>query len=152
MHETLSGIAFHPQIESVPEQTWSSATFVSSFIEGVLGLQPNAEKHRLTLSPHLPAEWDHLSIQRLRVGGSLLDITLHRSANRIELQVRANGAPITLNFLQKLPSGSRFSAAQLDGRHISTDASSKGEDVSIDSHIRPDGATHIISIAYRGTS
>ena len=152
MHETLSGIAFHPQIESVPEQTWSSATFLSSFLEGVLGLQPNAEQHRLTLAPHLPAEWDHLSIQRLHVGDSLLDIMFRRSANRIELQVRANGAPITLNFLQKLPPGSRFSAAQLDGRRISTAASSKGEDVTVDARIQSDGATHIISVAYRGTS
>lgn len=151
MHETLSGTSFHPQIESVPEQTWSSATFVSSFLQGVLGLQLNAEQHRITLAPNLPAEWDHLSLQKLRVGNSLLDITLHRSANRIDLQVRDAGAPIDLNLLQKLPSGSNFSSAQMDGRRISTDALSKGQEVSVNAHIQPDGATHIISIAYRGT-
>lgn len=149
IHETLSGTSFHPQIESVPEQTWSSATFLSSFLEGVLGLQLNAEQHRITLAPNLPADWDHLSIQRLRIGSSLLDIALHRSANRIDLQMHDTGAPVDLTLLQRLPAGSKFSGAQTDGRRISNAPLEEGM-VSIDTHIQPDGKTHIISIAYRG--
>jgi hypothetical protein len=59
------------------------------------------------------------------------------------------GAPVDLTLLQRLPAGSKFSGAQTDGRRISNAPLEEGM-VSIDTHIQPDGKTHIISIAYRG--
>jgi glycogen debranching enzyme len=64
LHETLSGSAFQPQIESVPEQTWSSALFVSSFLTGAAGLTAgsgNAHRHlragaSVRLGPSRPGE------------------------------------------------------------------------------------------------
>lgn len=148
MHETLSGSSFYPQIQSVPEQTWSSAMFVSSFLEGVLGLQPDAEQHRLTLTPRLPAEWNHLSVQRLRVGNTLLDLMLRRRTNLIELLVRSDGAPIDLTFIPMLPEGARFTTAQVDQQRVSPVAR-HGEKANAAVLVRLDGAPHTVSIAYQ---
>jgi glycogen debranching enzyme len=149
IHETLSGSSFRPQIESVPEQTWSSAMFVSSFLQGVLGEQPDAEHHRLTLAPHLPPEWDHLSVQRLRIGNATMNVTLRRSENKIELQVRSEGTPIQLTFMPMLPRGARFTMAQVDQHRVTLAVQRPGEKVSVPILIRPDGATHTVSVAYQ---
>lgn len=149
IHETLSGSSFHPQIESVPEQTWSSAMFVSSFLQGVLGEQPDAEHHRLTIAPHLPAEWEYLSVQRLRIGSTTMNLMLHRSTNLIELQVRSEGTPIDLTFIPMLPQGARFTMAQIDQHRVTVAMSHPAEKVSVPVLIRPDGATHTVSVAYQ---
>ena len=39
MHELLTGDFYHQQVESVPEQTWSSAALLSSAVQGLLGLE-----------------------------------------------------------------------------------------------------------------
>ncbi|MEP6601380.1 MAG: hypothetical protein ABJB49_06160, partial [Nitrospirota bacterium] len=41
-HEVLRGDAFVPERESVPDQTWSSAAFLSSAVSGMLGLHLEA--------------------------------------------------------------------------------------------------------------
>jgi hypothetical protein len=151
IHETLSGSSFRPQIESVPEQTWSSAMFVSSFLQGVLGEQLDAEHHRLTLEPNLPPEWRDLSVQRLRIGETTMDVALRRSDGRIELQVRSEGAPVELTFIPVLPAGARVTLAQMDQHRILRTTQSSEERVDIPVRIMPDGTTHTISIAYRTT-
>ena len=39
MHEVLAGNLFHPEVESVPEQTWSSAGFLHATVCGLFGLR-----------------------------------------------------------------------------------------------------------------
>lgn len=152
IHETLSGSSFRPQIESVPEQTWSSAMFVSSFLQGVLGEQPDAEHHRLALAPHLPPEWGYITVQRLRVGNTTMEVTVRRSASRIELQVRAAGDPIELTFTPMLPEGAKFAKAEIDQHHVAVAERHLGEKVSVSILVRPDGATHTVSVAYQSPS
>lgn len=149
IHETLSGSSFRPQIESVPEQTWSSAMFVSSFLQGVLGEQPDAENHRLTIAPNLPPEWGYLSVQRLRIGDTTMDVTLRRSKGRMELQVRGEGAPIELIFMPSV--GARFTMAQMDQHRITSVPQHLGERVSIPVLVKPDGAMHTVSVTYQTT-
>ena len=43
MHELLAGDFYHQQVESVPEQTWSSAALLSSAVQGLLGLEREAQ-------------------------------------------------------------------------------------------------------------
>lgn len=102
LHEVAAGDFFHPEIESIPEQTWSSAGFYSAAVHGLLGLQVDGAKRQLTFAPHLPAEWDHLTIGKVRVGQSLLKLELKRSQNGLDLTVENEGPAVWLN------SGRRF--------------------------------------------
>jgi cellobiose phosphorylase len=123
--------------------------FVSSFLQGVLGEQADAEHQRLTLKPNLPSEWNRLSVQRLRVGGTTMDVTFRRSENRIELQVGSKGIPVELTFMPMLPAGARFTMARIDQHRIIGVMQHPGERVSIPVLIRPDGVTHTVSVAYQ---
>lgn len=117
LHETLSGSAFRPQIESVPEQTWSSAMFVSSFLSGAAGLTMDAESHRVTFAPALPRNWDHLSLDDLRIGEARLALHLRRSQSSDDLELSARGAgPLTVQFVP--PPGRGITAATFDGKRV----------------------------------
>lgn len=107
MHEVLNGDAFVPERESVPDQTWSSASFVSSGIRGMLGLQLDASKRQLRFAPHLPPEWDTLRVRHIELGGAAVDLALRISPNRMELEIERSGPAMTLVFRPPLPDGAQ---------------------------------------------
>ena len=55
--EVLSGDYYQSFATSSPHQIWSSAMVVSPILRGMFGLQTDAEKHEITLAPHVPADW-----------------------------------------------------------------------------------------------
>src|SRR3984957_17365310 len=73
MHELLTGDFYHQQVESVPEQTWSSAALLSSAVKGLLGLERDAQANSLKFSPHLPANWDSISVRNVKVSGGNME-------------------------------------------------------------------------------
>ena len=142
IHETLSGSVFRPQTESVPEQTWSSAQFVSSFLTGAAGLKLDAEAHTLTFAPVLPANWDHLKLEHVRVGKSTVSLRLQRSATTESVEVSGNGAePLTLRFV---PERRDSKEAALDGHNVSLPR--EGEPIVI--AVTLDGTPHSLVVHY----
>lgn len=112
MHETLAGDFYHEEIESVPEQTWSSASFLTATVQGLLGLQVDAPARHLTFAPHLPPDWPSVVIRHVHVGGSELSLRMTQSAGAIQLQVHNQGQPLSLDFRPQLPLGA--SGAQVE--------------------------------------
>lgn len=100
MHEVMAGNAFVPQRESVPEQTWSSAGFLSATIHGMLGLKSNARNNLLEFAPQLPASWQTLRVQRVRVGKSVVDLHWQAAYDRVTLDVRNTGPAFRLRWTQ----------------------------------------------------
>ncbi len=100
MHEVQSGERFMPQRESVPEQTWSSAAFLSAAVRGMLGLEVDASSHRLAFAPQLPSSWRQLSVRGVRVGGSRVDLAWRREQAAAVLEVDNHGASIELDWHQ----------------------------------------------------
>ena len=105
MHEVLNGDAFVPERESVPDQTWSSASFVSSGMRGMLGLQLEAANRQLLFAPHPPEEWQTLRVRRIQLGGASVNLALRISPDRVELEIENAGPEMTVAFLPPLPSG-----------------------------------------------
>jgi glycogen debranching enzyme len=100
MHEVMTGNAFTPQRESVPEQTWSSAGFLSATIHGMLGLQSDARKNLLELAPQLPPSWRTLRAERVRVGKSVVDLQWQATNGRVALDVHNSGPAFRLRWTQ----------------------------------------------------
>ena len=71
-----------------PEQAWSAALLVTPLIEGLLGAKPDALANRLTLAPHLPAQWSECEWRGLHVGHTTLDVRVNTSAERVVVRVR----------------------------------------------------------------
>lgn len=120
MHEVVAGDLFHPELESVPEQTWSSAGFLSAAVGGLLGLEVHGNARLLTFAPHLPANWGDVSVKRLRVGSSRVDLRLSQDDGAMTLEVNNPGAPVTIDFDPQVPLGARLLGADVNG--VSTPA------------------------------
>ena len=105
MHEVLNGDAFVPERESVPDQSWSAASFLSSAVRGMLGLQLDGLNRELSFTPRLPPEWDALRVHRIALGGAKVNLRLRISADRVELEIENAGPAMTLTFRPPLPSG-----------------------------------------------
>jgi len=105
-HEVLRGDAFLPERESVPDQTWSSAAFLSSAIEGMLGISLNAEKRRLRFAPRISSEWDLLRIRGINVAGSV-GLAMTTSPDSVVLDIDNAGESVTVQFRPYVKQGTR---------------------------------------------
>jgi glycogen debranching enzyme len=107
MHEVMRGDRPEPQRESVPEQTWSSAAFLSAAVHGMLGLDVDAVAKRLRFAPRPPAGWDRLAVENVRIGDGRVDLRWRSIANRAELEIENRGAPFFLLWEQGQGEGAR---------------------------------------------
>lgn len=115
MHEVVAGDLFHPELESVPEQTWSSAGFLTAAVRGLLGLEVDGRARKVAFTPHLPADWSKVDVQRLRVGSSRLHLSLSQDEGAITLQIDNPGASVSIDFDPEIPLGARLLGAEVDG-------------------------------------
>lgn len=118
MHETLAGDTYRPGVESVPEQTWSSAAFLSAAVRGLLGLRVDGAARHIDFAPHLPAEWNKVTLRKVRVGDSAVTFDLAQSAGSVELRIKNDGAPVRLSFAPELPLGAELRSARLNEQEI----------------------------------
>ncbi len=130
IHEVAAGDFYHQQVESVPEQTWSSAGLLTSTVGGLLGLEVQAAERRLVFAPNLPAAWDTLAVNHIHLPASTVDISLWRVDGGLAFAVRNEGQPFTLRFSPTIPLGARLTGFTVDGRTIE----STQEDHAQDSH------------------
>jgi glycogen debranching enzyme len=118
MHELLAGDFYHQQAESVPEQTWSSAGFLSSAVQGLLGLSREAQTNHLTFSPHLPPEWDSISIDNIKVAGGKVALRFSRVPGGLELAASNSASPVELLFAPEIPIAARLQGAACNGKPL----------------------------------
>lgn len=69
------------------------AETVLGVIEGIWGIRPDAIRGELRLMPALPRQWNEMTLQRLRVGATTLDLRLRRRAERTVIAVRRSAGP-----------------------------------------------------------
>jgi glycogen debranching enzyme len=113
LHEVLAGDFYHEEIESVPEQTWSSAAFLTASVEGLMGLRADGAERRLNFAPHLPASWHKVTLRRVRVGDSRITLELTQTLGEISLRIDNDGAPMQLSFDPELPLGAQAQDARV---------------------------------------
>ena len=149
MHELLTGDFYHQQVESVPEQTWSSAAFLSSTIQGLLGLE-RAQGNVLKFSPHLPANWDRISVANVKVPGGTVKMTLTRVPQGLQLETENSGSPVELLWAPEIPLGAHLSGAEVEGKSIDVRREEHVQDTHATLNLKvPHGKTHCL-IRYEG--
>jgi hypothetical protein len=85
--ELLSGQYYQVLGRSTAHQLWSSAMVISPILRGLFGLEWDDAAHTLTVTPHLPATWDHAVVRHLPFGGRFVNLTLRREGRDLLVRV-----------------------------------------------------------------
>lgn len=96
MHEVMRGDRREAQSESVPEQMWSSAAFLSAAITGLYGLDVDAATPSLSFHPQPPPDWNQLKAENVRVGQSNVSLSWRRDAGAEQLDIQNDGPAFAL--------------------------------------------------------
>jgi len=128
--EVLSGDYYQPLSTSSPHQIWSAAMVVSPLLRGMFGLATDAKAGTVTFAPHLPADWNSLAIDNLRIGENKLHLNFARAAEAISLEAsRTSGAgECTIEFRPSISLRATVQKAELNGKPLPFRIESNDED------------------------
>jgi glycogen debranching enzyme len=90
--ELLSGKFYQVLGRSTAHQLWSSAMVISPILRGLFGVQWDESRHELSVSPHLPSDWDTAAIRRLPFGKARVDLTMRRDGQTLLIAADGPGA------------------------------------------------------------
>jgi glycogen debranching enzyme len=117
--EVLSGDYYQSFATSSPHQIWSAAMVVSPILRGMLGLQTDAEKHQITLAPHVPADWTSFAIRNVHVGAVGVDFRYRKTSDSVELDTERNGSgDCWIEFSPAFSLRTQVVSVQINGRPL----------------------------------
>ncbi len=117
--EVLSGDYYQPLSTSSPHQIWSAAMVISPLLRGLFGLQIDAGAHRVTLAPHVPADWNWFTLDNVRVGECALRLAYRKRTSEISLVVTRSGSGnCSLEFSPALSLRAQVLGAEMNGRKV----------------------------------
>jgi glycogen debranching enzyme len=150
MDEVLAGDYYHEQTESVPEQTWSSASFFDSAAHGLMGLQVDGVARQITFAPHLPADWNSAAVRNIQLPNTKIDFVWTRTDNGSSLEAVNHGDPVHLIYSPEIPLGSTLKDAHWNGKPIHPRLEEHAQDAhaTVDVEL-PQGTSHI-TLSYSG--
>ena len=137
--ELMSGAFYRTLDTAVPQQFFATSMLVSPLIDGLLGLRADAPHDSLTVSPHLPPEWDELTVSGFHVGSTVIDIHVERGPGRYSIDLRRRdpaGRPLKVGLSPALPLGAGEVNAVVDGRWVEARLERTPHDVH--------GAVHLV--------
>lgn len=150
MDEVLAGDYYHEQTESVPEQTWSSASFFHTALRGLLGLQIDGLTRQVVFAPHIPANWDAVTVRNIQLPKTKIDFMLTRTEGGVALRAVNSGDAIHLIYSPEIPLGSTLKAARWNGKPIGARLEQHDQDAHATIKLElPHGTSHV-TINYSG--
>jgi Glycogen debranching enzyme len=150
LHEVLAGDFYHEEVESVPEQTWSSAAFLTASVQGLLGLRADGAARLLTFAPHLPSTWDKVGLRRVRIGDSRITIELTQAVGELTLRITNEGGPLKMSFDPELPLGASVPNARLGERALPATLVQHAQDTHAHIELDLPRGESVVRLAYSG--
>lgn len=144
--EVFSGSLNEKLAEGYHHQGFSTTGYMLPLVRGYLGVEVDALKKIVTISPAIAGGWDTLTISKLRVGSAKSEFKLWRSGNSISISVDSvQGETFRLSFHPEPPLGGevRQFESSLNASHrnsVKTDAQDIPASVA-----GMNGATYMIS-------
>jgi hypothetical protein len=117
--EVLSGDYYQPLSTSSPHQIWSAAMVVSPLLRGLFGFQTDPGACRVTLAPHVPADWTWFMLDHVRVGSASLRLAYRKTTGDISLTVTRDGSgDCTLEFSPAVSPRAQIMGVEMNGRRF----------------------------------
>ncbi|MEX2284345.1 MAG: hypothetical protein WEE89_17785 [Gemmatimonadota bacterium] len=109
------------RIASGRDPAWPPGS-VAAFVSGLLGIEPDAARNRVGLRPSVPADWDRLEADNLRVGDGTLGLRYERveAEHRFRVLPQTGGVPFRVVF-EPAVTGDRVSTVIIDGQAAQLD-------------------------------
>ena len=64
-------------------QLWSAALYVEGLIWGLIRVEPDAARGKLTLTPRLPEGWPHAEVKNLKIGKSRINVRIDKDGAKV---------------------------------------------------------------------
>ncbi|MCB2222305.1 MAG: hypothetical protein KQI35_18120 [Bacteroidetes bacterium] len=90
VEEVLNGEVYKPS-GVCHHQCWSETMVLQPAVEGLLGFRADAVDHFLELAPRLPAHWDSLRVDNIRMGEHLLHVKMNRDEDQVTWSIHHTG-------------------------------------------------------------
>ncbi|HKI79070.1 MAG TPA: GH116 family glycosyl hydrolase, partial [Ignavibacteriaceae bacterium] len=131
VEEVLNGEDFQPS-GVCPHQCWSETMVIQPILEGMLGLYPDATKNKLTISPQLPADWNSINVENIKIGKSVISFNMKRENGKTIYTFSKTGyRKVNIEFNPSFPQGTKFKDVTLNGKNISFSATSNRRSESL---------------------
>jgi glycogen debranching enzyme len=115
VEEVLHGAEYKPS-GVCPHQCWSETMVLQPILEGMLGIEPMAAERRIRISPRIPADWNKLTVNKIRVGEYILDFRFRRDSVSCTWEFLPSDDDILYIDLQPdLPPGTRIDRLTVNG-------------------------------------
>ncbi len=114
VEEVLHGSEYRPS-GVCSHQCWSQTMVLQPAIEGMLGLKVDAINNSIHLAPGIPADWDSLKVDRIRIGKSLLSFSMKKESGKTTYKFSTDSSePLRISFSPSFPQGTKLISALLN--------------------------------------
>ncbi|HSD64138.1 MAG TPA: GH116 family glycosyl hydrolase, partial [Ignavibacteriaceae bacterium] len=149
VEEVLNGEQYMPS-GVCPHQCWSETMVLQPILEGMLGLKADALSNQLTISPRLPADWNFMKVENIRIGNLKsgvrhLDFRMTRTSEKIvyffnpgrtlSWQSIYVDESININFIPYLPQGTQIIKILIDGKQVNFEMKTGRQEEFVDLNI-----------------
>ncbi len=117
--EVFSGLMNQKLSEGYHDQGFSTTGFMEPLTRGLLNLDVDAVHHKINFAPNIPADWDSLSVDNIKVGDDVVDLKILRSKGKLILTAKnSSGNDVEISFAPALGLGTKAESVLLDGGPI----------------------------------
>ncbi len=144
--EVFSGLTNQKLAEGYHDQGFSTTGFMEPLTRGLLNLDVDAVHHKINFAPNLPANWDSLSVNNIKVGDDVVDLKILRSKGKLILTAKnSSGNDVEISFEPALGLGTKAESVLLDGSqiHFEDENESQAAIVKIDFKVKNSSSLEI---------
>ena len=106
--EVLNGARYQPS-GVCDHQCWSETMVLQPAIEGMLGLEVNADRNEILLAPHFPAGWDSVTVSNIRMADRVVTFEMKRTSGKYYFTFYSPGKDsVKIDLFPSFPAGTRF--------------------------------------------
>lgn len=91
--EVLSGRLYKPLDTAVPHQFFATSMVLTPLIRGLLGIDVDAPRRKLTIAPHLPPDWDSVYVSNVPIGADKIGFSIIREGGALTLRLSDSPQP-----------------------------------------------------------